>query len=269
MPARVSLPCPVKHKLVLAGNVSGHYHPVVDGVGAVGIGAVEGVLVVEVDDGQVEQAVPVVDLGHVLLQHTLRCEPAVTLGTVERPFTCSPHCCLWCHNTLSSRCSQLLLDHLLLLLQHNCGGVSQHLQVWLCQVLDRKGEESLDEDGVVGGEVAEQPVVAEEALTTLGALEAERAGHLAVQHQQLFQMDLSKVASQVGLRGRAEEAGGACEEALEDVGDGHEDVQLLLLGPGAQEGVKCSKEVAKAGGALLHCVTQQIPAVRGHLQTFG
>ena len=52
-------------------------------------------------------------------------------------------------------------------------------------------------------------------------------------------MDLAKVGPQVGLLGRAEEAGEACEEALEDVGDGHEDVQLLLVGPGAEEGVKC------------------------------
>ena len=263
-PAGVGLPCKVKHKLVLAGNVPRHHHSVVCGVGTVDTDAVEGVEVVEVDHGQVEQAVPVMDLGHVLLQHTLRCEPALALGTVERSLVCSPYRSLWCDHTLSSYCSKLLLDQLLRLL-HGCLG-SRHLQVGLRQVLDGEGEESLHQNGVVGGEVAEQPVVAEEALTTLGALETERAGHPAVQHQGLLQVDLAKVGPQVGLHGGAEEAGGACEEAFEDVGDGHEDVQLLLVSPGAQEGVECGKKVAKAGRALLHCVTQQIPAVRGHLQ---
>ena len=88
-------------------------------------------------------------------------------------------------------------------------------------------------DGVVDGEVGQQPVAAQEALATLRTLKAERAGHPAVQHQGLLQVDLAKVSSEVGLLGRAEKARGACQEAPEDLREGDEDIQLLVVGPGA------------------------------------
>ena len=197
-PVRMSLPGPVEDRLVLAGDVAGHHHPVVHRVGAGWLRAPEGVAG---GDRQVEQGVPVVHLGQVLLQHLLRSEPTVALGAVERSLRCSPRRGLWGHHQLSGQGHSLQVETRgwLRLLLPFLGYHSTDLQVGLAQVLHWKGEQGLEQDGVVGGEVTEQAVVAQEALPALGALEADGAGHLAVQHQGLLQVDLAQVSSQVGL----------------------------------------------------------------------
>ena len=197
-PVRMSLPGPVEDGLVLAGDVAGHHHPVVHRVGAGWLRAPEGVAG---GNRQVEQGVPVVHLGQVLLQHLLRSEPTVALGAVERSLRCSPRRGLWRYDQLSGQGHSLQVETRgwLRLLLPFLGDHSTDLQVGLAQVLHWQGDQGLEEDGVVGGEVTEQAVVAQEALPALGALEADGAGHLAVQHQGLLQVDLAQVSSQVGL----------------------------------------------------------------------
>ena len=81
---------------------------------------------------------------------------------------------------------------------------------------------------MAAGQVTDQAVVAQEALAAgeVGADELDGQLHLAEGQQRLLEVDLAEVVPEVGLPRGAEQAPGALQEGLQEVGQGPEDGRL-------------------------------------------